>query len=155
MTQNVGPYVVNMTNVAVTGAITLIQIKAGATRMVMLLRASVSQSNMTTMAMQRVQILRKTGTATVTSYTPLLYSPSQPAADAAGGTSATGTNASNEGTDGDILVNDTFNILNGWLWIPTPEERIVVPPGGFIGLKLPTAPGSSMTTTAQMVFYEM
>jgi len=151
-----GIYVVNMTAVAVTGAISLIQIKAGANCSIEIIRASVSQSNLVSSALQRVQLLRKTATATVTSFTPLIMATNDAAAQSAGGTSATGTNASAEGTDGDILVNEMFNVLNGmWLYLPVPEERPQIIPAGFIALKLPTAPASSMTTTAQIVFREI
>lgn len=147
-------YSIELVNTAVTGAITLVQIKAGSARLVTLLRAWCSQSNLTASAMQRVQILRKSAAATVTSGTPLLLDAGDAAAGSAGGTAATGTNATVEGTDGDVLVDTDFNVLNGWLWVPTPEERIVVGPAGFIAIKLPTAPGSSMTTSAGFLFGE-
>ena len=149
-----GIYVVNMTAVSVSGAVTLIQVKAGANSGLEIVRASVSQSGSTTSTMQRVQVLRKTGAATVTSFTPLLMNPNDSAAQAVGGTSATGTNASAEGTDGDILVNECFNIVGGWLYLPVPEERPQVIPAGIIGLKFPAAPGSALTITAQIVFRE-
>jgi hypothetical protein len=147
-------YSVRMNNVAVTGAITLVQIVAGSTSILRILRAWCSQSNQTSSVMQRIQINRKSGAATVTSFTPLQFDPGDAASAAVGGTSATGTNASAEGTDTDVDVADNFNVLNGWLWVPTPEERIIVPPSGIIGLKFPTAPGSSMTVSAGFIFGE-
>lgn len=147
-------YSIELVNTAVSGAITLVQIKAGSARLVTILRAWCGQSNLSTSSMQRIQILRKTAAATVTSGTPLLIDAGDAAAGSAGGTSATGTNASVEGTDGDVLVETDFNILNGFLWVPTPEERIIVGPGGFIAIKFPTAPGSSMTTSAGFLFGE-
>ncbi len=147
-------YNVTMDNVAVTGAITLLQLKSGSASICKILKALVAQSNQTSSAMQRVQILRKSAAATVTSFTPLLFDPGDSAALAVGGTTATGTNASGEGSDGDVLVDATFNILNGWLWVPVPEDRIVLAGGGILGLKFPTAPGSSMTVTAQFIFGE-
>lgn len=150
-----GIYLVRMDNVAVTGAITLIQIKAGANAGFEIIRASVSQSNLTSSNMQRVQIVRKSAAATVTSFTPTLLSGIDSASVAVGGTSATGTNASVEGTDGDVVHSDTFNVLSTWLYLPVPEERISVIPAGIIGLKFPTAPTSSMTVTAQIVFREL
>jgi hypothetical protein len=153
--QYTGVYQIALVNTAVTGAITLVQIKAGTVGAVELLRAWCSQSNSTTSTMQRITILRKSTAATVTSGTPLLINGSQ-AAKAVGGTSATGTNASNENSgDGDVLYPDVFNILNGWLWVPTPEERIIVPPSGMIGLKFMTAPASSLTINAGFVFGEI
>lgn len=147
-------YSVAMQAVSVSSAITLLQIKAGSTGALQLLRVRISQSNQTSSAMQRAQILRKTAAATVTSYTPKLYDPGDAAAQAVGGVAATGTNASVEGTDGNVLYEETFNVLNGMLWIPTPEERIVVPASGFIAVKFADAPGAAMTTSAIAIFGE-
>lgn len=148
-------YVVSMTRVAVTGAITLIQIKAGATTPLQIIRATVAQSSSTTSTQLPVQINRKSAAATVTSFTPLTRGPSNdPAASAAGGASATGTNASAEGTDGAILVQDVWNYLNGWLFLPTPKEYPFVDAATFIGLKFPVAPGGSVTITSDLVFEE-
>jgi hypothetical protein len=147
-------YSVSMKQVAVTTAITLIQIKAGSSSILRILKAWCSQSNQTSSAMLSIALLRKTGAATVTSATPLLLDKGDAAANAVGGTAATGTNASAEGTNGDILVQADFNVLNGWLWVPVPEDRIIVGPSGIIGLTLITAPGSSMTTDAGIIFGE-
>ena len=110
-------YVYELRNggVACSTASTILQIKAGSCALE-ILRASIGQRG---------------STAT------------DPAALAAGGTSATGITASAEGTDGDVLIDENFNIVNGtWTWLPTPEERIRVGAGGIIGLKFLTAPGS-------------
>lgn len=148
-------YTVSMTRVAVTGAITLIQLKAGATVPASVIRAVIGQTSSTTSTQQPVQINRKSAAATVTSFTPLTNGPaSDPAAAAAGGTSATGTNASGEGTDTNILRQDVWNYLNGWLFLPTPKEYLYVDPATFLGLKFPVAPGSSVTITADLVFEE-
>lgn len=153
MAANGGVYAAYMEAVSVSGAITLVQVKAGSAVSIELLRAWVSQSGSTTSAMQRIRILRKSAAATVTSFTPVRLSGGA-TADSAGGTSATGTNASNEGTDGDVLVPDAFNVLNGWLWLPTPEERIIAAPGTILALVFPAAPGSALTVTAGMIFRE-
>lgn len=149
-----GLYQIQMSAVSVSTAITLLQIKAGTAKAVRILRAWVAQSGSTTSTMQRIRLVRKSAAATVTSFTPILLTGAQ-AANAAGGTSATGHTASGEGTDGDILLDDVFNILNGWVWIPTPEERIIVPVGGMIGLKFPAAPGAALTVTAGIIFDEI
>ena len=149
-------YVVSMTAVAVTGAITLIQLKAGATVPIQIIRATVAQSSSTTSTQQRVQINRKSAAGTVTSFTPLKMGPStDPAAAAAGGTSSTGTNASAEGTDTDILKQDVWNYLNGWMHLPTPKEYLFVDAATFVGSKFPAAPGSSVTISADVVFEEL
>ena len=149
-----GPYVVNLVNTSVSAAITLVQIKASSSQPLQLIEARCTQSGSTTSAMQRIQILRKTAAATVTSTTPLLEVATVPAAGAAGGASATGVNASAEGTDGDILVDWDFNVLQGFLWQPVLEDRIWVPVSGIIALKFPGAPGSALTVDAQLKFIE-
>jgi hypothetical protein len=149
-------YVVCLTRVAVTGAITLIQIAAGATVPLQILRAKVSQSSSTTSTQISIQINRKSAAATVTSFTPLKCGPvTDPAAAAVGGTALTGTNATVEGTDGNVLVPDDFNYLNGWTWVPTYDERLFVDALGIIALKFPVAPGSSVTVTASVFFREL
>jgi hypothetical protein len=149
-----GPYVVNFTNTAVTAAITLIQIKAGATNPLQLIEVRFSQSSSTTSAQQRIQIAKQTAAGTVTSFTPLLENPSDGAANAAGGTSATGVNCSSEGTYTDIYLEWDFNVLTGFLWQPALEDRIWVPAAGIIGIRFPTAPGSSTTYDGQAKFLE-
>lgn len=150
-------YSVHMTRVAVTGAITLLQIKAGATVPLQLIRASISQSSSTTSTQLPGQINRKSAAATVTSFTPKLNGPvTDPAASAVGGTAATGTSASAEGTDGDILFQDVWNYLTGFVFAPgTTREFKFVDAAAIIGLKLPIAPGASVTLTADGLFEEL
>src|SRR5205085_12557520 len=110
----------------------------------------------TTSTQQSVQINRKSGAATVTSFTPIKNGPStDPAASAVGGTSATGTNASAEGTDTNILRQFVFNYLNGWLFLPSPKEWLFIDAATIVGLKFPVAPGSSVTITADLVIEEL
>lgn len=137
-------YVYELRNggVACSTASTILQIKAGSCALE-ILRASIGQRGSTTSTIERIGLVRKTVAATVSSTTPLKMTATDPAALAAGGTSATGITASAEGTDGDVLIDENFNIVNGtWTWLPTPEERIRVGAGGIIGLKFLTAPGS-------------
>jgi hypothetical protein len=54
-------------------------------------------------------------------------------------------NASAEGAGGKtVVLSDTFYNLSGWLWVPTPEERIQLNPGGTsgFGIHFPAAPGT-------------
>ncbi len=122
----------------VATAITIVQITAPATSGVTLMRAWVTQSSSTTSAQAVIQINRKSATATGTAYTPVKLNTGDGAAVA----TALHT-ASAEGTDTDILIREGFNILNGWLYLPIPEERIQIPPSGILGLKFPTAPASA------------
>lgn len=147
-------YYAEMPSTAITAAKTLLQIKAGAAALE-LLEFRISQVTKTTSELLQVQILRKTAAATVTSFTPLEMQQGGPAALAVGGASATGYNASAEGTDGDILFKSHWNVLNGeYVYLPVPEGRIWVPQAGIIGIKLNTAPAASMNIILTALFQE-
>lgn len=149
-------YAVALSAVSVSAAISLIQIKAGATVPLQIIRMTIAQSSSTTSTQQRAQINRKSGAATVTSATPVICGPvTDPAASAVGGTSATGTNASAEGTDGNITFQDVFNYLNGWIYLPTPKEYLFTDATGIVALKLPVAPGSAVTLVSNAIFEEL
>ena len=153
MTYPRGVYIVGNGGVVISTAITIIQIAAGAANPIEILRATVTQRGSTTSAQPDVQLVRKTAAATVTPATPLLLRGSAPASAAVGGTALTGITATAEGTDGDVLPHQGFNVLTGWVYLPIPEERIWVPGGGIIALKFPTAP-ATQTWLAEIVFQE-
>ncbi len=147
-------YTVRMNAVAVTAAQTLIQIKAGAAALD-LLELKISQVTKADNELLEIQILRKTVAATVTSFTPVKANGLDPLALAIGGTAATGVDASAEGTDGDILEEDVWNVITGsWRYLDIPEGRFRCPQAGIIALKLQTAPAASMTIGAVAKFLE-
>lgn len=141
-------YTVRLAPTAITAAKTLIQVKAGATGLD-IIRARIYQVTKVQGENLAVQMLRKSAAATVTSATPLKTNAGDPASLAVGSTSATGVNASAEGTDTDILDEDVWNVIGGgWFEYPIPEDRIRVPQAGIFGFKLNTAPAASMTIGA-------
>lgn len=146
-----GTYSVVAEAQTISTAITILELTAPATGSVQLLRAWVQQSSSTTSAMARVQILRKTATITGTATPPTVRSFEV-------GHATTGVTvkwkATAEGTDGNILHSEAFNILNGWLYLPVPEERIWIPPSGLLALKFPAAP-TSADYTFGMTFAEI
>jgi len=146
-------YTVRMPATTISTAITILQVKAGAATPLEILRWSLWQRGSVTSVQESVQMLRKSAAATVTSATPAPHATTGRAADAAGGTSATGYNASAEGTDSTVIDDMAFNVLSGIVWLPTPEERIWVPSGGFFALKFPNAP-ASQSWRASIVFRE-
>ena len=148
-------YTVQMAATAEAGSpTTLIQVKPGISSIV-LLRAKVTQSSVTTSAMQDVAVGTSTGAATVTSATPHPHDLDGAAAKAVGGTSATGVNASAEGSGPTDIKRDSFNLLTGWEYIAVPEERIEVAGGGstFLYLRLQTT--QSATYNAELTFGEI
>lgn len=53
------------------------------------------------------------------------------------------------------LHSDAFNVLAGWQYRPTPEERIVLSPSGRIVLTLNDAPGDALTMSGTIIFEEV
>lgn len=130
----------------VSTAITILQVKAGATAPFEVLRAWCNQDSSATSAVVRVQLLRKSGAATVTTGVVGTHvfklSEGDPTPSLSLGTSATGVIGTAEGTDGDVLDDAGFNNLAGWEWVRTYDGHIIVPAAGIIALKFGTAPAS-------------
>lgn len=77
-----------------------------------------------------------------------------------GATAATCTVARNNttaATGGTLvtLARRTFNIVTGFVYAPTDAELIVVNPGETLLVNLPSAPGSAITVSAEIVFEEI
>lgn len=137
-----GVYNLIRSSVTTLTAITIQQVTVPAATGAEFTRAWVNQSTITTSAQTRIQLLRKSTPATVTSQTPALLGISMQASKCVGGTGATGITASNEQTDGAVYLEEGFNVVNGWLYLPVPEERILMI-DDTLGLKFPTAPTSA------------
>lgn len=152
--------------VTVAGATTLIFINPSAAPNMNLefLRFWIGQSANATSAQQRAQLeTQVTAFPTLTGATPTKLKPADPnasviASGTAGAAGTAGTNASAEGAGGKTAVlDDTFNVLNGWLHIPTPPETRVMPAGSLSGLGLffPVAPGTLTNWAFGLIFREV
>lgn len=97
---------------------------------------------------------------TYTSATPSPHQVGGAASGIAGGTAGAaataGVDASAEGA-GTVttIIADSFNNLNGWLWVPTPEERLIVGPDIAVILKLVGTPGTLTNWYAGITFQEI
>lgn len=132
-------------------AVTLLQIAAGTAMPIVIMRARLTQRLSTTSTQVGIQILRKTAAATVTAAVAgdLRKLDSGDSATVVQlGTALTGYTATAEGTNGDILHEEGFNLLNGFYYEPQPELRPTVPGAGIVGIKLLTA----ITGTVQVEF---
>jgi hypothetical protein len=135
-----GYYSFSFDNQAVSTAITIIEVAAPSTAILEIIRAWVTcATSAVASAMNRVELLRKSATITGTASPPAII---PLAADGASGATQK-WKATGEGTDGSIILPDNFNTLNGWIYFPVPEERIIVPPSGIIAIKFPGAPTSA------------
>lgn len=137
-----GLYTVHGDAQTISTAITALEVTAPATAILKVYRCWMEQSSVATSTTTRIRLLRKTGTITGTGSPP---TPTPVDASAASGATVKWV-ATVEGTDGNVLIEEAFNYLNGWVWLPVPEERIIVPPSGIIALKFPAAPTSAVWT---------
>lgn len=105
-----------------------------------IVRVSISQQGTSTAQQLGAILARKAsafGTYTSTTPTPAIVgaAASGIAGGTAGAAATAGTDASAEGA-GTVtaILSEGFNNLSGFLWVPTPEERIILLPGadGFI-----------------------
>lgn len=96
---------------------------------------------------------------TYTSTAPVPHQLGGAASGIAGGTAGaaatSGTDASAEGA-GTVttLIEEGFNNLNGYLWVPTPEERILVGPDLAIIVKMVGTPATLTGWNAGITFEE-
>jgi hypothetical protein len=157
-------YVVSGANITVVNAVvTLAFINPSSTVGIEILRCWVSQSANATSVQQRVQLnTQVTAFPTLTSATPAKLKLSDPASGIVGGTAGAagtaGINASAEGAGAKTVIwSDAFNVLNGWLWLPTPAETTILGAGaasGF-GLHLPAAPATLTGWSFGVVYREI
>lgn len=105
-------------------------------------------------------IARKvTAFGTYTSTTPTPHALGAAASSIVGGTSGAaataGTDASAEGAGATTTIHtEGFNNLNGFLWVPTPEERILLGPDQACILKIRGTPTTLTGWNATLTFLE-
>jgi len=143
-------YVARMDAISVAAAKTLIDLTAPSTAVLEILRAWISQDTSETSTQEVAEIGRKTAAgAGGAAFTPVKF---------AVGDSASGVTASigptGEGSGYSVLIREGFNLVNGWLYLPVPEERIQVPPSGIISLKLAQVT-ATITVSAGIVWKEV
>lgn len=142
----------------ISTAITIIQIKAGTSYGFEIISAALSQSNSETSQQEEIALVRKSAAATVTTAVVgthvFLTDPGGPNPNLSLGTAATGVIGTAEGTDGDVILREGFNVLNGWLYMPVPEERIQFRVSDIVALRFLTAPASQLWN-AKIVIREL
>lgn len=159
-------YSVTMQNQTVVAEATLVIIHTDATLStggsnIRVLRAWAGQQASETSDQLGVMLaLKASAFGTYTSTTPQPHFVGGRASGIVGGTAGAegtaGTDASAEGA-GTVtpIVYDGFNNLNGWLWVPTPEERIIVPADTAIILKIVGTPAALGNWSAGITYEEL
>jgi hypothetical protein len=144
-----GSYSLIRQGVSTSTAITVNQVLAPAASAIEITRAEVTQDNVTTTGQTRVQLNRNSTACTVTSATAGPQANGMQASKCVGGTSATGITATAEGTIAATPWSAGFNVVNGVLYLPVPEQRwlLVGSAAGFAALKLAVAPAAVQLTS--------
>ena len=159
-------YTVPMASTTIVANATLVIIHAASAMttggsLIEILRAWVGQDDTETSQQLGIILGRKvTAFGTYTSTTPVPHTLGAVASGITGGTSGAagtaGTDASAEGAGAvTTIVPDGFNNLNGWLWVPTPEERIIVGPDQAVVLKIVGTPTVLTNWSAGLTYSEL
>lgn len=159
-----GVYTIPVTNATLASqAVTLAFFNPNTTVSCLIKRCWASQGGVTSSAQQRVQLnTQVTAFPTLTAQTPQKTSNidavSQIVSGTAGAAGTAGINASAEGGGTKtILIPDTFNVLTGYLWTPTPDEILALAASvaaGF-GLHFAAAAGTLAGWNAGITFQEI
>lgn len=158
-----GVYTVTGKGQTVVAAPYAVFINPGTTASFQVLRCWMSQNANATSAQQGVMTTSKvTAFPTLVSATPAATSPIDQAAKITGGTTGAagtcGINSSANGAGADtVLYPDNFNVLNGWLYVPTPADLTVFSAGlasGF-GLEYVGTPGTLTGWTFGVEYAEL
>lgn len=147
-------YSATFEEVAVTAAQDLIEIVAPSDAVVVIHSVSISQSTEAGDAQsEMLNLLYHRGSTSGSGGTTVTPAPMNAGDAAFGGTCE--ANNTTQGTEGTILRAENFNVLAGYIWQPTPEERMVVSPSSRLIIELQTAPADSVTMSGTVVFEEI
>jgi hypothetical protein len=173
-------YVINMSTATVTSTNTLVAFCPSANSpTIEVMRAWLSQRYGATSGQQGVALVMQWAGATanyvvglstgqITSPTltkagdPVSYYYGSTVCGPTTGTGTTGSVTLNCTSDGtgvkNIIISDNFNVLNGWLWVPTPAETHMLGARASTqsyGLYLPVTPATLTLWTAGLSYREL
>jgi hypothetical protein len=143
-------YSVTCNAIAVSTAKDVLRVSAPATMLLVVLRAWITQSGSVTSEMNRALLQRASDAQSGTSETPEKIEVGDPAA-----TFTAQSLTADHTLVGDPVVDEGFNLVSGFLWVPAPEERIWIPPSGRLVLRLGVAPSASKTVSAGLIVGEV
>lgn len=149
-------YTASFTAVAVTVIQDLFQLLASASTPIIIHSVRIGQSSDAGDAqaeMLQIQLSRSTmavdGSGGTTP-TPVPHSVDSPAAN-----TVAEANNTTQTTVTTVIISDTFNVQAGWLYLPTPEERIIIQSGDGLAVELPAAPDDAITMSGSVTFEEI
>jgi hypothetical protein len=148
-----GAYTLIRAAVTTSTAITVNQVLVPAVTAAEFTRAWCNQSTVTTTNQTRVQLNRCASAGTVTSQAATPAQNGMQASKCVNGTSATGITATIEPGTANTWWSEGFNVVNGILYLPVPEARMLIVGAAsgtgtpVVALKFPSAPASADYTT--------
>lgn len=132
------------TSLSSSTTLPVLQLAAATGKPLEIVRLEISQEGSTTSANAAVEMIYSTATApgTLTAGNSVVAK-NNPSSGAQGFTlTGSGFSGSLTGTQ-NVLKRQGWNVLNGYLYLPVPEERFEVPGGGFLWIRLPVLPAST------------
>lgn len=112
-----------------------------------LLRATISQVGLTASEMLRVKLQEVSQGGSVG--TAIVPKPLEVGGGAFPTIAISNLTTEPGAVTGKPYVEEAFNLLNGWTWVPMPEERPIVNVGSAVALRLDVAPSASAVFSAQ------
>lgn len=140
--------------IPITAAISLFSVGTGTSSAYLQMAVSIhqitlNQRGLTTWEARPISFNRRTGAYTAASggaaATPTLNNPGDVAATAT--CRALDTTVASGGTN-TVIGGDDWVFLNGFFWLPAPEDRIILAPGQLFELILSTGPSAAITLNA-------
>jgi hypothetical protein len=150
-------YTVSFSNVAVVAAQDLFGLLAGASMAFKVHWIELGQKTLTSWEAKEVQLIRNPATATVGSggSAPTVQRVNPGDAAATFTARANDTTAQTTSGTAQTLWSREWEFLNGFFWMPAPEERPVFAPGQGLRVALGTAPSASMTASGSIMIEEL
>jgi hypothetical protein len=150
-------YTASFSDVAITAAQDLFGLLATAGMAFKIHCIELGQRSLTTWEAKPLKLVRNPSTATVGSggSAPVVrrLNPSDAAATVTARANDT-TGQTTSGTQEIILARD-WEFLNGFFWLPAPEQRPIIRPSEGCALQLAVAPSASMTASGYIEFEEL
>ncbi len=150
-------YSVSFQNVTISAAQDLFNIKCSASNIIAIQSVEIGQITGTSVANQRIRFRYVPTTVTNGSGGGAGTINKLVSGDAASNSTARINDTVQATSSGTILDlwNDSWNIINGYLWVPPiPSRPIIIPPSAAFVLSLDSAP-ATIVTNATIVFEEL
>lgn len=154
-------YTASFDDVSISAAQTLISVATGTAAaylemVVAVHMVTLGQRTLTTWEAKPLRFIRTSGSYTTSSGgsapTPRPLNFGDPAATAT--CRANDTTPASGGT-GVTLITDEWVLLNNYLWLPPPEDRIILAPGQSLQIYLPTATSGATSASGAITFEEL